>query len=229
MKIQARFAMLVPVHVIRELKVTLVGVGAIGSHVAVNLAKSGFAHFDLVDHDKVELENVGVQAYHKGHVGKRKVDAARELIELNSEGKVTVRTHGVKFMGESTLPRGADIVIVSPDNIKCREAVYGALRMRGKKGLHIDARMGPEMFEVWVNKFGEGNKKLTEDGGYKESFHARVPPMPCGMQGLPHTGPMAAAYITAIVKEYVTGGAVKDWQAMTIGAGNRGITEGDDV
>src|SRR5687768_3250414 len=66
---------LVPRDQLAALAVSIIGVGAIGRQVALQLAASGVRNLQLVDFDKVELTNVTTQGYLHEDVGRTKVDA----------------------------------------------------------------------------------------------------------------------------------------------------------
>ena len=53
----------------------IVGCGAIGSSVAMQLVRLGANNFYLYDFDKVEIQNVGVSQYNEQDVGLPKVGA----------------------------------------------------------------------------------------------------------------------------------------------------------
>src|SRR5436190_24256614 len=59
----ARQAELVPRPALATLEVTVIGVGAIGRQVALQLASLGVPSLRLVDFDRVELTNVTTQGY----------------------------------------------------------------------------------------------------------------------------------------------------------------------
>ncbi|MGD8526398.1 MAG: ThiF family adenylyltransferase, partial [Thioalkalispiraceae bacterium] len=69
----------------------IVGMGGLGSPVALYLAAAGVGHLILVDFDKVELSNLQRQVLHSSNdIGKTKVDSAREtLAALDPEVNVT--------------------------------------------------------------------------------------------------------------------------------------------
>jgi len=72
-------------------RVTIVGVGAIGRQVAVNLAHIGVEHFQLIDPDIVEIENLGPQGFKLSDLGLSKVGAVSQTIEdLNPEAEVSL-------------------------------------------------------------------------------------------------------------------------------------------
>ena len=83
-----RQADLVPQERLREMLVTVIGVGAIGRQVALQLAAIGVTRLHLIDFDTVELTNVTTQGYLAGDVGQAKVEAtlaALQRIEPNAE------------------------------------------------------------------------------------------------------------------------------------------------
>jgi tRNA A37 threonylcarbamoyladenosine dehydratase len=67
----ARQSNLVPRERLAGLDVTVVGVGAIGRQVALQLAALGVTHLRLVDFDRVETTNVTTQGYFHENVGPR--------------------------------------------------------------------------------------------------------------------------------------------------------------
>ncbi len=67
-----------------EARVGIGGIGGLGSHAAVALARCGVGHIHIVDDDTVELSNINRQAYFLRHVGRKKTEALAELIaEIN--------------------------------------------------------------------------------------------------------------------------------------------------
>lgn len=72
---------------ISDLKCLVLGVGGLGSTIAMDLCRLGVANICLVDMDVVETHNLNRQIlYNKSHVGKYKVDCAKE--ELNRQHNI---------------------------------------------------------------------------------------------------------------------------------------------
>ena len=63
---------LVPEHRLGQLQVSVIGVGAIGRQVALQLAAAGVRRLKLIDFDSVELTNVTTQGYLAADVGRAK-------------------------------------------------------------------------------------------------------------------------------------------------------------
>src|SRR5688500_1483168 len=65
---------------LREVTLVICGAGALGSNLADNLARQGFASLRVIDHDRVEEHNVGTQLYGESEVGVWKVEALRNRL-----------------------------------------------------------------------------------------------------------------------------------------------------
>ena len=66
---------IVPAERLAECKVTVVGVGAIGRQVALQLAAMGVTWLKIIDFDVIEPSNLASQGYLEEDLGKSKVDA----------------------------------------------------------------------------------------------------------------------------------------------------------
>lgn len=60
---------------IQDTSVVILGIGAVGSWIAIQLAKSGFRQFILVDQDDVEISNLNRSLYWQADVGRSKLSA----------------------------------------------------------------------------------------------------------------------------------------------------------
>lgn len=75
---------------LRDCKVTLLGLGGIGSHISLDLLGAGVADLRVVDFDKVELSNLNRQIlYSDAEIGQSKVDIAlRKLSSYYPSAKI---------------------------------------------------------------------------------------------------------------------------------------------
>ena len=74
-------------HLLQEAIVAVVGLGGLGSNVAMWLARLGVGHLLLYDFDKVELSNLNRQYYFLEDVGKYKTEALlTKLQQVNPYG-----------------------------------------------------------------------------------------------------------------------------------------------
>ncbi len=108
--------------------VLIVGLGGLGSPVALYLAAAGVGHLMLADHDVVDLSNLQRQIVHQQQsVGAAKVaSAAASLCAMNPE--VTITQIHERMQGESLLRavRQADLVVDATDNFLVRYEINDA-------------------------------------------------------------------------------------------------------
>ena len=76
----ARQQDLVPANRLADLLITVIGVGAIGRQVALQLAAVGARRLQLIDFDRVEATNVTTQGFLADDIGQLKVRATAQLI-----------------------------------------------------------------------------------------------------------------------------------------------------
>jgi len=95
---------------IRQANVTIVGLGGVGSHAAMNLARSGIGLLHLVDFDTVSASSLNRSPFAEpDDVGRLKTDVLREyLARVCPDTTITVTE---AFCGDDTLPQ---VVPVEP-------------------------------------------------------------------------------------------------------------------
>ncbi len=106
-------------------RVLIIGLGGLGSPVAMYLAAAGVGHLVLVDDDVVELSNLQRQiAHNTNDIGLKKVESAKQTIQ-NLNADITVTCYD-KRLNEKQLAdevTAADIVIDGTDNFTTRFAL----------------------------------------------------------------------------------------------------------
>lgn len=66
---------------VKKAHVAIAGLGGLGSHIAIALARTGIGYFHLIDFDEVEPSNLNRQHYKIKHLGMSKTEALRQEIE----------------------------------------------------------------------------------------------------------------------------------------------------
>jgi len=106
----------------------IIGLGGLGSPVAMYLAAAGVGKLTLADFDKVELPNLQRQIVHgQADIGLSKVTSASQTLQsLNPD--IEIFTINEKLDGDSLLTavRAVDIVIDASDNFATRFAINQA-------------------------------------------------------------------------------------------------------
>ena len=96
---------------LKKAKVCILGLGGLGSNVAVLLARSGIGYLKLIDFDVVEVSNLNRQQYRISHIGIKKTEAIKTIIkEINPF--VEIDTLDIKVDRENILSVVEDIEIV---------------------------------------------------------------------------------------------------------------------
>ena len=106
----------------------VIGVGGLGSPVALYLATAGIGHLTLVDHDTVDFTNLQRQIAHtQARVGQTKVESARQaLLAINPELQISTLAERVDAARMDTLVADADVVLDCSDNFSTRQAINAA-------------------------------------------------------------------------------------------------------
>jgi adenylyltransferase/sulfurtransferase len=109
-------------------RVLIIGVGGLGSPVAMYLAASGVGHLVLVDHDRVELTNLQRQPIHNTNtLGLLKVESAKLAIAaLNPEVRISAIDRKLDEHELVAEVKAADAVVDCSDNLLTRFAVNRA-------------------------------------------------------------------------------------------------------
>lgn len=131
--------------------VVIVGVGAIGSQLAEQLAKLGVTQFILIDMDCVSEVNLSVQGFYEDELGDSKVMAvADRLLRINH--KVDVTTHARPWTAKDSqelIPEDA-VVFACADSMIVRKQLFETELLRRRQPVFFDGRMTAESFKVFA-------------------------------------------------------------------------------
>ena len=135
---------IVPPDRLAECKATVVGVGAIGRQVALQLAAMGVPWLKLVDFDIVEESNLASQGFLEEDLGWKKVDAVATLCQqINS--KLQIERLPDRF--RRSLEVG-NVVFACVDKIEVRRLIWEAVK--DTVVFFADGRMSAEVLRVLV-------------------------------------------------------------------------------
>jgi molybdopterin/thiamine biosynthesis adenylyltransferase len=108
---------------LKQARVTVLGLGGLGSYVALALAAAGVGDMLLVDDDTVELHNLNRQVlYTETDVGCRKTEAAaRRLAAVNPHIQISTRaTRVASIENAGDCLRGRDLLVCAADRPRIR-------------------------------------------------------------------------------------------------------------
>ncbi len=133
---------ILPTEKLSDCPVTIIGVGAIGRQVALQLAVMGVSPMTLIDFDTVEVANLGAQGYLDDDLGRPKVEATADLInQLNRD--VAVHSIHRRFTRSEDQPT---IIFCCVDSIETRRHIFGAVKDRLR--FFVDGRMSAESLRI---------------------------------------------------------------------------------
>lgn len=140
---------LVPAEALASCHAVVIGVGAIGRHVALQLAAVGVPFLLVYDHDQVSVENLAAQGYRPDQLGGWKADAtALDCQRLNPGTHTVPRSERFRrsTVNQITMAGSSLVVFCCVDSIATRELIWESVRSRAQ--LFLDGRMSAEVIRV---------------------------------------------------------------------------------
>lgn len=160
-------------------RVLIIGLGGLGSPVALYLAASGVGHLTLVDDDAVELSNLQRQIVHdEANIGQKKVLSARDKLRaLNSACQVDTRTERLTGNALQNEVEAAGVVVDCSDNFatrfllnrvtqQCKTPLVSgaAIRMEGQLTVYDSRLLGSACYHCVYQERGELQETCSETG-----------------------------------------------------------------
>ena len=159
--------------------VAIIGLGGLGSPVALYLASSGIGQLTLVDDDAVELSNLQRQIIHgENDLAKPKVlSAAESILAINAECQLTTIESRLERSELEDLAKKVDVVVDCTDNFLSRfllnevtqqvdtPLVSGAaIRMEGQVTVYDPRQQGSACYQCVYKNKGELEQSCSETG-----------------------------------------------------------------
>ena len=121
---------------LKKAKVCILGLGGLGSNVAVLLARAGIAYLKLVDFDIVEASNLNRQQYRISHIGMKKTEAIRTIIkEINPFVEIEVLNKKIDRENILSIVGDVEIVVEAFDVAETKAMAIEELLINGNKML----------------------------------------------------------------------------------------------
>jgi len=188
---------LVPEARLRDLQVTIIGCGAVGSFVALALAKMGVGRMLLFDPDTVEEHNLPVQFFTNLDIGKPKVTALANQLAMLTEVKTTAVAEA--YDGQPL----EGLVVSAVDSMTARQRIWRHVRGRREISLYLDSRMGALVGQVLAVHPGSP----VEEHAYRQTLHSQQDALqePCTARSVVFTVLGIAALASGILRAHVVG------------------------
>ena len=119
---------------LKKAKVCILGLGGLGSNVAILLARSGIGYLKLVDFDIVEASNLNRQQYRISHIGMKKTEAIRTIIkEVNPFVEVEILNKKIDRENILSIVGDVEIVVEAFDVAETKAMAIEELLINGDK------------------------------------------------------------------------------------------------
>lgn len=181
--------------------ITIIGLGNIGSHVALSLARMGIRRFTLFDPDIIENHNLSSQSYTRRSIGMAKVDAIKEQI-IDIDALIEVTALKEKYTPGTT---ATDIIIIGVDSLEARRNISESLIKNTYTGMIIDGRIGGEQLEVYTCSTPQDWQQTIPKG--------KAAPDICGGQYICYVSVIIGGLITCQIKKLLT---KQEWDKSVI-------------
>lgn len=126
-----------------DVPVVVIGAGATGSWLVLQLAKLGIQNITVYDFDHVEEHNVPNQLFGIRDVGKMKVDALAEYVEHQTGVRITAIPEAYKNQ------RLFGYVFCMVDSMAARQMIWNNAKGKSAVKLFVEPRMGLDVGRVY--------------------------------------------------------------------------------
>ncbi len=164
---------------LKDSRVLIIGLGGLGSPVALYLAAAGVGQLELVDFDHVDLSNLQRQILHSTeNIGQAKTESAQQTLQKINPLIETI-TQNKKLEAEELIEaaKRADIVVDASDNFATRFAVNraclaakkplvsaAAIRMEGQISVFRCDDPSQPCYQCLYQDTGEEDTNCTSNG-----------------------------------------------------------------
>lgn len=155
--------------------ITIIGLGALGSHAALALRNAGT--LKLVDFDKVEQKNTLAQFHGRLGLRRNKAQAMGQAMQGMWGLRFDVVPHKVTDDNVGVILSGSDLVIDATDNVAARACIKGYCEKEGLPLLHSAMNAEGDFAQVvWTEEFEveAGGGGATCEDGENLPFHLLV-------------------------------------------------------
>lgn len=123
-QIFSRFGGILETSALSEKRVFIAGLGSVGSQITLEISKIGVTHFDIMDHDRLEVANIARHAAGLSDVGRHKTNVMAEMIhEKNPYAEVCATKERISWSNIEIvreLVRKADVVVCAADEMQAK-------------------------------------------------------------------------------------------------------------
>lgn len=150
----------------------IIGVGATGSFVAMQLARMGVQKITIYDFDTVEVHNIPNQMFDKRHLGQYKVDALESILKDINPDITIEKNYG--RVAASDIANMSGYLFLLVDSMSARKELF--LEAKKNKSLihYWESRLGSDQARVYSLPIEEGFNYSRYEGDFYSDDVAEV-------------------------------------------------------
>lgn len=204
---------LIPHEKLAQVQAIVIGVGAIGRQVALQLAAIGIRQMTLYDHDHVAVENLAVQGYWPEDLDLPKIQATAKVCRLILPGiDLTLVPERYRRQQAGRVPQDSRTLVVFAcvDSINTRKMLWEAFRSQAT--LFLDGRMNAEVIRVLAAD------ERTDPDLYSATLFPEQEAQagPCTARSTIYTASIAAGLMVAQLARWLRGVPVVPDQTLNL-------------
>lgn len=175
---------------------TIVGAGAIGSFLALNLAKAGWQDITVYDFDSVSVENMSNQFFRFSDIGKLKVQALQDLVFDFTNVKINAINEKLE---PAQLAAKKGILFYCVDSMEYRTLFTQALGL-SQIELVIDTRMSAEFLALYAFR----PSSMSQVESYEKTLFtdSEAQAERCTAKSTVYTATLASALAVKVLKNF---------------------------
>ena len=182
---------------LRDVHLTGIGAGGIGSPTVMALTKMGLHDITIYDDDSIEVHNLPNQMYRLKDLGRLKVDALSEICKEYSG--IQIITNAEKYFNQPL----DGLVFSGVDSMNQREIIWKNIKNNVNVSIYIDGRMGGEVSRILTIKpCDPADIEFYESTLYKDE---EAQDLPCTARAIIYNVFTIASFITSKIKKVVRG------------------------
>lgn len=149
-------------------KVTIIGAGATGSWLALQLAKLGITNIHVYDFDVVEEHNIPNQIFGLQHIGKPKVEALYDIIQEQTGTQIHI--NNMPYVDQ----RLSGYVFAMVDSMAVRKQIFDQCKYKRNVHHFIEPRMGLNEARIYNVDPCDANQVEKYEGCWYSDDEAEV-------------------------------------------------------
>ena len=195
----------------QEVGVSIIGLGGIGSWLALLLSRLKVRTMYCKDMDKVEAVNLAGQLYQSNDVGSNKTDAVRNLINRFNDRRPSMYMDTTEFTVDSHIPAisyAASVynVMLGLDSISARQTVYNYWKRTvmhdSNEYILIDGRLTADKWQI----FAIPSKDQKRMEVYEKEWlfpQSEAQHLPCSFKQTTYMAAMIASYMCNLFVNFI--------------------------